>query len=232
MTAHKGIVLHIMEGTLPGTTSWFNNSASQASSHFGVGKDGTILQYVDTKDRAWAEASGNSEWISIENEGNSGDSLTDAQLKAVASIVKWAHTEHGIPFQSTDSTSGSGLGWHGMGGTAWGNHPDCPGTPIKNQRSKILSLANPPKPKPVYAPFPGVSWFKMGRKSSIVQAMHNRLVAVGCNKYKTKTNEDVIGSGDVASYEAWQRKCGFTGKDATWPPGKTTWDKLQVPGQG
>jgi hypothetical protein len=84
-------------------------------------------------------------------------------------------------------------------------------------------------PKPHYEPFPGAHWFATGRRSPIVAAMHARLVAVGCGRYRSHTNVDVIGSGDVASYEAWQRKCGYTGKAATWPPGKTTWDKLHVP---
>lgn len=90
-----------------------------------------------------------------------------------------------------------------------------------------------PKPKPPaaspYAPFPGVAWFSMGRKSPVVAHMHARLVKVGCNRYETKANRDTIGTGDVGSYEAWMRKCGFSGQDAKWPPGKATWDKLKVP---
>lgn len=92
----------------------------------------------------------------------------------------------------------------------------------------------PPSPKPVpkpveYEPFPGAAFFKVGRVSPIIGRMHKRLVAVGCNKYKSSLAEDLIGSGDVRSYEAWQRKLGFTGAAATWPPGRESWDKLQVP---
>jgi hypothetical protein len=92
-------------------------------------------------------------------------------------------------------------------------------------------IAPPPHPHPTasYVPFPGSAWFHLGRKDPIVQEMHKRLVAEGCNHYQSSRNQDVIGSGDVASYEAWQRKCGYHGKAATWPPGKTTWDKLKVP---
>ncbi|MFD7257813.1 peptidoglycan-binding protein [Streptomyces sp. NPDC059874] len=87
-----------------------------------------------------------------------------------------------------------------------------------------------PAPAPVsYVPFPGAGWFTKGRKSPVVLAMRKRLIAVGCNRYKSSADPDVIGSGDVASYEAWQRKCGYTGSAATWPPGKTTWDALKVP---
>ena len=44
-----GVVLHIMEGTLDGSDSWFKNPTAQASSHFGVGKDGRTYQWVDTQ---------------------------------------------------------------------------------------------------------------------------------------------------------------------------------------
>ncbi|MFD8379814.1 hypothetical protein ACFV2X_14920 [Streptomyces sp. NPDC059679] len=46
---------------------------------------------------------------------------------------------------------------------------------------------------------------------------------VGC------TAKDVMGSGDVASCEAWQKKRVLTGTAATWLPGKTTWGVLRVP---
>jgi hypothetical protein len=100
--------------------------------------------------------------------------------------------------------------------------------------SKVPGKAVTPKPTPApapkpavkYEPFPGAAWFSMGRKSPIVAAMHDRLVAVGCSRYKSSANKNVLGSGDKASYEAWQEKCGFPGD---WPPGKTTWDKLKVP---
>ncbi|MFF2100998.1 peptidoglycan-binding protein [Streptomyces sp. NPDC058202] len=107
----------------------------------------------------------------------------------------------------------------------------CPGGPLYTWVQKgaprpggTVTETTPAKPK--YEPFPGAGWFTRGRKSKIVAAMHDRLVAVGCNHYQSSTNKDVIGSGDETSYEAWQRKCGYPGD---WPPGKTTWDLLHVP---
>nr|WTB31187.1 peptidoglycan-binding protein [Streptomyces sp. NBC_00830] len=112
----------------------------------------------------------------------------------------------------------------------------CPGGPlyawVKNgaPRPKGTEPAAPPaKPKPKYEPFPGASWFKTGRKSPIVSRMHDRLVAVGCNRYASSKNKDTLGSGDVASYEAYQRLLGFTGSAAKWPPGPTSWAALRVP---
>lgn len=48
-------------------------------------------------------------------------------------------------------------------------------------------------------------------------------------RYESSANADVWGPGDVQSYAAWQQKLGFEGDDANGVPGKTSWDKLQVP---
>ncbi|MDX3759356.1 peptidoglycan-binding protein [Streptomyces sp. AK02-04a] len=232
MVEVRGLVLHIQQGTEAGSESWFKNPASQASSHFTNPKTGGLRQLVDTKDRAWAEAAGNAHWVSVENEGFVPDALTASQVENAAQLLAWLHKTYQVPLQSTDDPNGKGLGWHGMGGAAWGGHTGCPGDAIKAQRPAIIARAKailgivPVKPSPKYEPFPGADWFSMGRKSPIVAAMHDRLVAVGCNHYQSSTNKDVIGSGDEASYEAWQRKCGYPGD---WPPGKTTWDLLKVP---
>ncbi|MEU1457619.1 peptidoglycan-binding protein [Streptomyces avermitilis] len=114
-------------------------------------------------------------------------------------------------------------GWYPHKGVPENDHTD-PGS----------WFAFPAAPRPTsgaqqYEPFPGAAWFSKGRKSPVVARMHDRLVAVGCNQYKSSANKDTIGSGDVASYEAWMRKCGFTGSDAKWPPGPTSWAKLKVP---
>jgi hypothetical protein len=136
-----GLVLHIEEGTERGTESWFANRSSKCSSHFGVWKDGRVDQFVDTRDKAWAEVAGNAHWISVEHEGHHGDSLTPAQLEADARLFAWLRQQYGegaFPLRSTDDVHTPGLGWHGMGGEAWGGHLDCPGEPIKSQRQDIL----------------------------------------------------------------------------------------------
>jgi hypothetical protein len=85
-----------------------------------------------------------------------------------------------------------------------------------------------PAPAAKYQPFPGAAWFARVTNSPIYTAMGKRLVAEGCGLYK-------VGPGpqrtevDERSYEKWQRKCGYSGSDAKWPPGKDTWDRLKVP---
>lgn len=137
----RGVVVHIMAGSLAGTDSWFRNSRAQASAHFGTGKGGELYQWVDTADRAWAQAGGNRDWLSIENEGRGGDALTEAQLDRCAQILAWAHRLYGVPLQVTHNPSGRGLGYHAMGGAAWGGHTSCPGDRIVAQLDDIVARA-------------------------------------------------------------------------------------------
>jgi len=146
MVAHRGLVLHVQQGTEAGTDSWFHNPASQVSAHFGAAKDGSLDQWVDTDDKAWAEAAGNPSWVSVECEGYSGQSLTSAQVSTIGRLFAWLRGLYGFSGASVDDPAGSGLGWHGMGGAAWGGHLDCPGDPIKAQRPAILSAAGQATP--------------------------------------------------------------------------------------
>ncbi|WP_435798369.1 peptidoglycan-binding protein [Streptomyces decoyicus] len=80
-----------------------------------------------------------------------------------------------------------------------------------------------------FEPFPGASFFHTGRKSPVITAMHNRLVAEGCNRYESRRDTDVWGPGDVKSYAAWQQKLHFSGSNANGVPGRSSWDRLHVP---
>lgn len=143
MLGHIGLVLHIQQGTEAGTDSWFHNPAAKVSAHFGNPKSGPLDQWVDTDDRAWAEVAGNPYWVSVENEGNSGDQLTPSQLENVAELLAWLHTIYDVPLQISDNPAAGipGLTGHGLGGTAWGGHTDCPGRPILDARPQIIARA-------------------------------------------------------------------------------------------
>jgi|SRR5680860_8196 len=105
------IVNHIMSGTLTGTDSWFANPTSKVSSHFGVGKNGAIHQYVNLDNLAWANGVvNNPNWpllqygvnpnyytVSIEHEGESGDVMPEAQYQASLALHRWLIEELGIP---------------------------------------------------------------------------------------------------------------------------------------
>jgi hypothetical protein len=137
----RGVVLHIAEGSYDGTVAWCLNPSAEISAQFVSAKDGRACQLVDTDITAWTQAAGNGRWISIEFEGHAGDSLTAGQLEFAARVLARAHQTYGVAVQLADSPSGRGLGWHGMGGAAWGGHTGCPGAPIVAQRGAIVARA-------------------------------------------------------------------------------------------
>ncbi|MGW0163669.1 peptidoglycan-binding protein [Streptomyces sp. NPDC003343] len=101
---------------------------------------------------------------------------------------------------------------------------------------KLKLPGNTPAPaKPKFEPFPGASFFMngskpaLGKSSPIFTAMGQRLCDKGFRKYYSVGPGPKLGQADVHAYEAFQRACGFSGADAKWPPGLTTWTKLQVP---
>lgn len=49
----EAFVIHIAEGSLKGAESWFNNPNSKASSHYMIGKEGQIVQFVEDLNTAW-----------------------------------------------------------------------------------------------------------------------------------------------------------------------------------
>jgi hypothetical protein len=148
-TEVRGLVVHIAEGWYEGTISWQKNPSADVSSHFIVSRAGKIAQMVDTADAAWTQRSGNGEWLSVECEGftkgnkrNPGgwESLSDAQIDAIARLLLRCHTSYSVPLQATSSATGRGLGHHSLGGESWG-HLDCPGPPIIAQKPAIVQRA-------------------------------------------------------------------------------------------
>lgn len=136
-------ITHVMQGSLWGTDSWFHNPAAQASAHFGVGYDGTVLQWVSCNMMAWHACNANGHSIGVETEGMAGQPFTRAQVRKLAAILNWANQEYPSisMWLNVNTVRGSGLSWHGLGGSNWCSHPSCPGTPRIRALPDILALA-------------------------------------------------------------------------------------------
>ena len=102
----EAIVIHIMEGSLAGTDSWFGNRQARVSAHYGVGKSGEVHQYVDEKNTAWhagvittpswslIKKAGNGLYINpnyytigIEHEGTVDTDWTDAMYESTSTLI-------------------------------------------------------------------------------------------------------------------------------------------------
>lgn len=137
------VIVHVMQGTLAGTDSWFKNRAASASAHFGVGRDGSAIQWVGTGHQAWHACGANSYAIGVETEGYATTALTAAQVEKIAALFRWAARKHdGVRlWLNTRPLSGSGLSYHGAGGSAWCSHYGCPGPPRVRQLDDIVRAA-------------------------------------------------------------------------------------------
>ena len=106
------VVVHIMAGSLSGTDAWFANPKSQVSSHYGVGTNGEIHQYVSEEDTAWANGrvnnptssivkrkggNPNSYSISIENEGTDLSKASKIHLETLRELIDAICVGNGIP---------------------------------------------------------------------------------------------------------------------------------------
>lgn len=110
------IVNHISTGTMGSMDNWFRNPAAQASSHFGISREGVIHQYVRLEHAAWTQGlttegiplaphslirgmgvNPNLYCISKEHEGYAGNGgngeLTDPQFWASVWLDKYIQQE-------------------------------------------------------------------------------------------------------------------------------------------
>ncbi|WP_405893668.1 peptidoglycan-binding protein [Streptomyces sp. NBC_00104] len=231
----------------PKRTYEYWRDSTNLESHFGLGYDGSLGQFIGTQTRADATAAANRRAdgtgaISLESASNrkASDPWTDAQVEMLIRLGVWVHQEHPVPLRLCRTWDDPGFGYHRMFSQWNPSGHSCPGDARVTQFRKIVfpgivARAGGGKPSvPTHEPYPGASFFlngsrpALGKKSPIFTAMGKRLVEEGCGQYKVGPGPE-LGQADVDSYEAWQRKCGFSGTAAKWPPGRTTWDTLQVP---
>lgn len=154
----KLVVIHVMDGTLAGTDSWFAIPASQVSAHYGVGKNGEIHQYVDEKNSAWHAGRVNNPTfklyqdgvnpnlytIGIEHEGIDLSKAPLNELQASAELLKSICDRWAIPIDRD----------HVIGHyQVYSLKPNCPATD-KTVIDRIISLATntqtPVTPKDIY----------------------------------------------------------------------------------
>jgi N-acetylmuramoyl-L-alanine amidase len=105
------IVNHISVGSMGSMFNTFANISNRASSHFGVGRDGSIAQYVPINKCAWTQGKiqlptapiikqlggdPNKYGVSIEHEGYAGNgldgNLTEEQFRATCWLHKYIQT--------------------------------------------------------------------------------------------------------------------------------------------
>jgi len=155
----EAVVIHIMEGSLSGTDSWFKSNASQVSAHYGIGQSGEVHQYVAEVNTAWhagrvnapswqlIKTTGNGAFINpnfytvgIEHEGNEDSDWTDAMYNSSGEMIRGICSRWNIPIDRK----------HILGHHEIYSLKTCPGSKV--DFTKLIALAcNNPIPPPVPA---------------------------------------------------------------------------------
>jgi len=109
----NGVIIHTMVGTLAATDATFENPARQASAHYGVACDGSVIhQYVPEADIAWhcgrfytdaSDPLANCNTIGIEHcdNGAYNDPRPDGLYVTASDLVRDICKRYGIPIDRT-----------------------------------------------------------------------------------------------------------------------------------
>ncbi|MEK7643254.1 MAG: peptidoglycan recognition family protein [Patescibacteria group bacterium] len=142
----EAVVIHIMDGTLVGTDSWFATPTSQVSAHYGVGRGGEIHQYVQEGDTAWhagrvdkpswklikPDTNPNLYTIGIEHEGKPNDVWIDAMKQTSANLIREICKRWQIPIDRQHI-----IGHYQI----FSQKPNCPAT-SKSIIDELIALAS------------------------------------------------------------------------------------------
>ena len=134
----EAICLHHMAGRLTAEQCGkiFQKVGRYGSSHYGIGYDGRIGQYVDESDTAWTNSNwdSNCKSVTIETSDNDNswyvnDTTLNSLIKLVADIAKRNNLGTLVP--------GKNLTWHSMF-----TNTTCPGDYLRSKMQYIADEAN------------------------------------------------------------------------------------------
>lgn len=134
----EAITIHHMAGVLSAEQCGriFQAKGRYGSSHYGVGYDGSIANYVDEEDTAWTNSNwdSNCKSVTIETSDNDNswyvnDITLNALIKLVADIAKRRNLGKLVP--------GKNLTWHSMF-----TNTTCPGNYLRSKMQYIADEAN------------------------------------------------------------------------------------------
>ena len=191
------------------------NGSRQVSSHYGIGNDGRIGQYVDEKNTAWTDGNwvSNCTSVTIETSNCKTGGKWPVSDKALNSLIKLV-ADIGKRNSFGTLVKGKNITWHRMYAST-----TCPGDYLLSKMDYIVKEANKlNKGKKYTGQFPILpkrGYFKKGDKSSEVKKLQNFLNwAVGSKlstgNYLTYTEKAVKKFQKLVGIE----QDGFFGKDS------------------
>lgn len=138
------LIFHRAVSSAESLYNYWTTPGVELESHFYIGREGTIYQFMDTEIRADANVDANAFAISVEtwDGGNTPDSMgwNDKQLAAAKRLAAWVCSTHGIKRAPATTWNGGGIGGHNWFPYPWAGGPrGCPGTERNRQlREEII----------------------------------------------------------------------------------------------
>lgn len=134
----EAITIHHMAGRLTAKQCGriFQAKGRYGSSHYGVGYDGSIANYVDEEDTAWTNSNWDSNCKSVTIETSDNDNswyVNDITLNAVIKLVADIAKRRGLG----TLVPGKNLTWHSMF-----TNTTCPGDYLRSKMQYIADEAN------------------------------------------------------------------------------------------
>lgn len=144
----KGVAIHCMAGnlTVEGCGALFRQK--EASSHYGIGSDGRVGQYVDEKDRAWCTSNTIDHYLVTIEVANTKAvepyPVSDAAYKTLINLLVDICQRNGIPkllWQGDKSLMGQ---WdeQNMVVHRWTANKSCPGNWLYEHHGQIAADVN------------------------------------------------------------------------------------------
>ncbi|MFF4911321.1 N-acetylmuramoyl-L-alanine amidase [Streptomyces sp. NPDC001260] len=139
------IVHSIVAPWTPERTYEYWRDSTNLESHFGLGYDGSLGQFIGTQTRADANAAANlrsdgTGAVSLESASNlqASDPWTAEQVETLIRLGVWLHQEHNIPLRLCRSADDPGYGYHRMFSTSNPNGHTCPGDARVKQFREVV----------------------------------------------------------------------------------------------
>lgn len=214
----RKITIHHMAGILSAIQcgALWQKIGRKGSSHYGIGNDGAIANYVDENNTAWTDSnwSSNCKSVTIETSNNAiggewtvSDKALNSLIKLVADIAKRNGLGTLVP--------GKNLTWHSMYIST-----TCPGNYLRSKMQYIADEANKincgtvsqtqsiPQNKSTFLPSRG--YFKRGDNNANVGKIASFMRKTFPSYTSSKALGNLYGPYLISSIKEFQRRTGLT----------------------
>lgn len=216
------ITVHHMAGVMSATQcgALWQRKGRRGSSHYGIGNDGVIGNYVDENNIAWTDSNWKSNCTSVtietSNNARGGDwTVSDVALNSLIKLCADIAKRNGLG----TLVPGKNLTWHSMY-----SNTQCPGNYLRSKMQYIADEANKINSSSVVAPapanntfLPSRGYFKRGDNNANVGKIASFMRKTFPSYTSVKALGNLYGPNLIASIKEFQRRTGLVADGCTGP---------------